>query len=317
MTLPDWLVQVSLPRATLSLLPSFSGRFGGEPREIYAEHVSREALPTRTRCPGGRYHALARCPSLLFVSARLRRVSLPCGRSRLRCRRLETAIPGAADALASRSARWCFVLVVVVAMTRAFSRDQCLAHIDDSTRRETHGYGCHFGASGRALAGSASQFHPSAWRIIIIALVGRLGGVRCVMFGSSFCAPFCVRCLGLSRAGVRLSLGVWWPAGYCRDRLTCAQAAVPCTCCGAAGFARVGPCLVALCARRGVCREADFGPVSCRGIVFRSRCKRPTCGIDSTGQYGVRKPLRTPGDVVMALKLSLATDFGSSLKSPM
>ena len=142
-------------------------------------------------------------------------------------------------------------------------------------------------------------------------LVGRLGGLHCVHFRSSFYAPFCVRRLGHSRAGVRVSLDVWWPAGYRRGRLTCAQAAVPWACCGAAGVARAGPCLVALRARRGACREADFGLVSCRDVVYRSRCVGPAWGIDSTHHHGVERPLGTPGGVVTVLKLSLSTDFGS------
>ena len=57
--------------ATLSLSTSFCRRFGEPPREIYAEVVPGDALPTLTRLPGSVYDALGRCPALLCVSARL------------------------------------------------------------------------------------------------------------------------------------------------------------------------------------------------------------------------------------------------------
>ena len=57
--------------ATLSLSTSFCRRVGEPPREIYAEVISGDALPTLTWCPGSVCHALGRCPALLFVSARL------------------------------------------------------------------------------------------------------------------------------------------------------------------------------------------------------------------------------------------------------
>ena len=58
-------------QATLSLSTSFCRRVGELPREIYAELVSGDALPTLTRLPGSVCHALARCLALLCVSARL------------------------------------------------------------------------------------------------------------------------------------------------------------------------------------------------------------------------------------------------------
>ena len=56
--------------ATLSLSTSFCRRVGEPPREIYAEVVPGDALPTLTRCPGRVYHDLARFLALLIESAR-------------------------------------------------------------------------------------------------------------------------------------------------------------------------------------------------------------------------------------------------------
>ena len=64
--------------------------------------------------------------------------------------------------------------------------------IDVGARHGTNGWARRFGVSHRHFAGKRSRGHACAWRIIILVLAGRMGRLRGVLAGASFCAPFCV-----------------------------------------------------------------------------------------------------------------------------
>jgi len=119
---------------------------------------------------------LATAPICHYSGARSRRQSLPLGRARAPSRVLGRTIPGALDMCSPRSSRLRQCLVADDSTGRAISRHHARGRIDDSTLWEAHGYGCHFGASDRALAVSASQGHTWAWRIVIFVIAGRLSG---------------------------------------------------------------------------------------------------------------------------------------------
>ena len=179
------------------------------PRALCAQKV----LLARSDC---------RAPLPLYIGARSQRQSLPLGRARAPSRVLGRTIPGALDTCSPRSSRLRQWLVADDSTGRAISRHHALRRIDYSTLWEAHRYGCHFGASGRAIAVIASQGHTWVWRIVMFVIAGRMGGPCDLHCGTPFVPCFVCRDEGLSRAGVRLSVGGWWPAGYYRDRLTCA-----------------------------------------------------------------------------------------------
>ena len=159
-------------------------------------------------------------------------------------------------------------------------------------KQETHGWACHFGASHRRFTGKRSQGHAWAWRIIIFALAGRLSGLLCMLRWALFAPHSACDCLGLSRAGVRVSVVARWPAGYRCDHLTYARATVPRAHCAGAGDACAGLRLVLSVSRvlvgaraAGANSERAFHVEhhvgACR--VFQSRSPYPECATpDST-----------------------------------
>jgi hypothetical protein len=75
--------------------------------------------------------------------------------------------------------------------------------------QETHGWARRFGASHRHFAGKWSRDHAWAWRIIILVLAGRMGGLRGVLAGASFCAPFACDHLASFSGRMRVSVVAW------------------------------------------------------------------------------------------------------------